>query len=105
MPCYKNKMGIDFANEMLEGIETEDAGNTRLPVAVIKSARRKLAMLRAASDERSLRNWKSLDCEVLPVALDPRGSIRLCDQYRMTFEMSVGSQPQRITIMNIESLH
>ncbi len=48
-------MDVLFADECLALIETDDAGKTRLPVPVIKSARRKLTVLRAAPDDRSLR--------------------------------------------------
>ena len=58
-------MEVEFADSALALIETVDAGETRLPVAVIKSARRKLTLLRAAVDDRSLRNWKSLHYEKL----------------------------------------
>src|SRR4051812_36581645 len=58
-------MDVVFADPQLALVETEDAGKTKLPVSVIQSARRKLTVLRAAIDDRSLRNWKSLHYEKL----------------------------------------
>ena len=98
-------MRIVFAHDALALIETDDAGATRLPVAVIKSARRKLVVLRAAIDDRSLRNWKSLRYERLKGNREGQRSIRLNDQYRMVFTLNAESDPPTITILSIEDYH
>jgi len=98
-------MRIVFAEPELSLIETDEAGSTRLPVAVIKSARRKLTVLRAAIDDRSLRNWKSLHYEKLRGDREGQRSIRLNDQYRMVFELDEETEPQTITILAIEDYH
>lgn len=98
-------MKVVFADPSLALIETEDAGKTRLPVSVIKSARRKLTVLRAAIDDRSLRNWKSLNYEKLKGARDGQRSIRLNDQYRMIFLLDESTDPQTATILAIEDYH
>lgn len=85
-------------------IETVDAGATRLPIAVIKSARRKLTLLRAAVDDRSLRNWKSLHYEKLRGDRDGQRSIRLNDQYRLVFTLS-DKEPLIVTVLAIEDYH
>jgi len=56
-------MDIEFAEARLALIETEAAVETRLPVAVIHSARQRLSIMRAAPDLRTLQNWKSLDLQ------------------------------------------
>jgi proteic killer suppression protein len=89
-------MDILFADATLALIETEDAGQTKLPVPVIKSARRKLT---------SLRNWKSLHYERLRGDRAGLRSIRLNDQYRMVFELDESTGPQTVTIMAIEDYH
>lgn len=98
-------MRIVFADDDLALIETNEAGNTRLPVGVIKSARRKLTVLRAAIDDRSLRNWKSLHYEKLKGDREGQRSIRLNDQYRMVFELDEETEPQTATILTIEDYH
>lgn len=102
---YRLAMRIEFANAELALIETDEAGSTRLPVAVIKSARRKLTVLRAAIDDRSLRNWKSLHYEKLRGDREGQRSIRLNDQYRMVFELDEETEPQTATILKIEDYH
>ena len=98
-------MEIVFADPTLGLIETEEAGQTKLPVAVIKSARRKLTVLRAATDDRSLRNWKSLHYEKLKGDRDGCRSIRVNDKYRIVFTLDEGTQPPTVTIVAIEDYH
>ena len=98
-------MDLVFADEALALIETERAGETHLPVAVIKSARRKLTVLRAAPDDRSLRNWKSLHYEKLKGKREGERSIRLNDKYRMVFSLDEVADPHTITILSIEDYH
>jgi proteic killer suppression protein len=98
-------MRIVFADDELALIETDRAGETRLGVAIIKSARRKLTVLRAAVDDRSLRNWKSLHYEKLEGDREGQRSIRLNDQYRMVFELDEETEPQTVTILQIEDYH
>ncbi|OXE36455.1 MAG: plasmid maintenance system killer protein [Phenylobacterium zucineum] len=97
-------MEVVFADTTLELIETVDAGVTRLPIAVIKSARRKLTLLRAAADDRSLRNWKSLHYEKLRGDREGQRSIRLNDQYRLVFTLS-DKEPVTVTVIAIEDYH
>jgi proteic killer suppression protein len=98
-------MEIVFADTILELIETDEAGRTKLPVPVIKSARRKLTVLRAAPDDRSLRNWKSLHYEKLKGDRDGLRSIRVNDQYRMVFSLDEAKNPPTVTIITIEDYH
>jgi toxin HigB-1 len=98
-------MDIVFADPVLGLIETEEAGRTKLPVPVIKSARRKLTVLRAATDDRSLRNWKSLNYEKLKGDRAGQRSIRLNDQYRMILTLDESTNPQTVTIIGIEDYH
>lgn len=98
-------MEIVFADEELALIETDEVGKTRLPVAVIKSARRKLTVLRAITDDRGLRNWKSLHYEKLKGDREGQRSIRVNDQYRMVFELDDAADPQVITVIAIEDYH
>jgi len=98
-------MEIEFADPALALIETDEAGATRLPVAVIKSARRKLTVLRAATDDRTLRNWKSLHYEKLKGDREGERSIRINKQYRMVFTLDSETDPQTITVLAVEDYH
>ncbi len=98
-------MEIEFADKSLALIETDEAGATRLPVSVIKSARRKLTTLRAAVDDRTLRNWKSLHYEKLSGDREGQRSIRLNDKYRLVFTLDSEVEPQKARILSIEDYH
>lgn len=96
-------MDVDFADDALTLIETDRAGETRLSVATIGSARRKLTLLRAATDDRSLKNWKSLRYEECSGDRGGYRSIRLNDEYRLVFSLDKSTTPETVTILGIES--
>jgi proteic killer suppression protein len=98
-------MEIVFADPILALVETDDAGRTKLPVAVIKAARRKLTLLRAAPDDRALRNWKSLHYEKLKGDRDGQRSIRINDKYRMVFTLEERGKELTATVVAIEDYH
>lgn len=105
MGAYVQKMDVVFADEKLSLIETERAGETQLSVALIKSARRKLTVLRAAPDDRTLREWKSLHYEKLKGGRAGQRSVRLNDQFRLIFTVNNETSPPTVTILGIEDYH
>ncbi|WP_066775022.1 type II toxin-antitoxin system RelE/ParE family toxin [Sphingomonas sp. CCH5-D11] len=98
-------MRIEFADEALKRICTDEAHKLGLPFAVIKAAQRKLLQLEAAVDERDLRNLKSLNFKKLQGARSGRHSVRVNDQYRIEFTISEGLKPPVITILEIGDTH
>ncbi len=98
-------MEVKFNDKDLALIETDRAAETRLPVSVINSSRRKLVVIRAAPDERTLRNWKSLHYEKLEGKKSGRRSIRLNDQWRVVFTLNTDSKPNKITVLAVEDYH
>ena len=97
-------MEVEFRDASLALIETDRAAETRLPIAVINALRRKLPVIRAAPDERTLRNWKSLHYKKLKGRGKER-SIRINDQWRLVFNIDTESKPNRITIQGVEDYH
>ena len=91
-------MEITYSDKSLALVETERAFETRLPAAVIDSLRNKLRFIKNAPDERSLRNWKSLNYEKHE---NGERSIRLNDQYRLMFTIDTQAQPNRITVLRV----
>jgi len=98
-------MDVYFSDPKLAAIETTDAAKAKLPIAVIKSARRKLTTIRAATDERTLRDWKSLHYEKLQGGMEGYRSIRVNDKYRMVFTIDATTQPNAVTIISVEDYH
>jgi proteic killer suppression protein len=97
-------MDIAFLDKSLALIETDRAADTKLPISVINSFRDKLVVLRAATDERTLRNWKSLHYEKLKGKNDER-SIRLNKQWRAVFLIETGCKPNKLTMLRVEDYH
>lgn len=97
-------MKIVFANKRLALIHTEKAHELGLPFAAIKGAREKLNFLAEAPDERTIRNWKSLQYKRLEGTHDRR-QIRINDQYRIVFTIENDAVPPMITILEIGDPH
>jgi proteic killer suppression protein len=98
-------MEVIFLDKKLELILTDDAIKLKLPINVINSVRKKLTLLASATDERDLRNWKSLHYEKLTGNLDGYKSIRINNQWRLVFELDTGVSPPKICIKSIEDYH
>ena len=97
-------MKIVFADKRLANIRTDRAHELGLPFAVIKAAREKLNFLAEAPDERTIRNWKSLNYKRLEGTDDQR-QIRINDQYRIVFTIDNECTPPVITILDIGDPH
>jgi toxin HigB-1 len=97
-------MKIEFANARLALVRTDRAHELGLPIGVIKSCRDKLVFLEGAPDERTLRNWKSLNYKKLEGTMD-RKQIRINDQYRIVFTIDNDCKPPLITILEIGDTH
>jgi proteic killer suppression protein len=98
-------MRIEFADDALGRICTDEAHKLGLPIAVIVAARRRLVQVEAALDERDLRNWKSLNYKKLQGEREGQRSIRVNNQYRIVFEISQDERPQVVTILEIGDTH
>ncbi len=97
-------MKIVFADKRLALIHTDRAHELGLPIGVIKAAREKLIFLAEAPDERTLRNWKSLNFKRRE-GVDDQFQIRINNQYRIIFRMDPKCVPPMITILDIGDPH
>jgi toxin HigB-1 len=98
LPVPRN-MDVQFKDKSLASVETDRAAaETRLPISVINSLRQKLILIRAAPDERTLRNWKSLHYEKME---GNERSVRLNDQFRLIFTLDTEITPNRVTILRV----
>lgn len=96
-------MRLEFRPEKLARIRTKEAHKLGLPTSVVRSAQEKLDFIASAPDERSMRNWKSLNYKELEGAKDGRKQIRLNDQFRI--ELYVDGDPPVATIVAIGDPH
>lgn len=98
-------MKVEFADEDIAQICTDQAYRLGLPVAVIRSARDKIIQLEAARDERDLRNLKGLHYKKGKGARADERSVRINDQYRIVFTLSDEEHPPIIRITQIGDTH
>ena len=98
-------MIVTFRKKEHAKIETEEAPQLKLPLSVIRATRKKLTLLKAAPDERTLRNWKSFHYEKLKGEKKGLKSIKINDQWRMVFALNNNTNPPTVSIIDIEDYH
>ena len=98
-------MEVVFRDEQLAHIETDRAAETRLPIAVIKSCRKKLNFIRQAVDERDIRNWKSLRAEKMQGQEAGQMTIRLNDQWRLFYEIETQGGRLKFVVLDVRDPH
>lgn len=96
-------MKVRFGESVFELIETARAAETRLPVAVIGTARRRLAVLRAAPDFITLINWQSFG---LPRSAVMPGtySIQVANDWEMTISFENDGEPLSVILSVHEAI-
>jgi proteic killer suppression protein len=97
-------MKVEFRDKRLALIRTDRAHELGLPFAVIKSCREKLVFIEAAPDERTLRNWRSLQYKKREGSEDEK-QVRINDQYRIIFTINNDADPPVMTILEIGDPH
>ena len=98
-------MEIEFEDGSLERLESDLSYDGGFPPAVVKSFRMKMNFIRQATDERDLRNWKSLRFEKLKGSRIHQHSIRLNVQWRLVVEMLKGKTSTKVRIVSVEDYH
>jgi toxin HigB-1 len=98
-------MDVEFRDKTSSLIESDRAAETKLPISVINSFRDKMVVIRAAPDERTLREWKSLHYEKLQGSKIGERSIRLNKQWRVVFLIDTECKPNKITVLRVEDYH
>ena len=101
-------MEVDFRDKRLAKIENGGAADltgSGVPLEVVERLRSRLQLLRAAPDERTLRNFKSLHYEKLKGDRDGERSIRLNKKWRLIFRIDDSTNPAKITVLQVEDYH
>lgn len=99
-------MNVVFKNKKISDLEDGEASEwNHLPIEVIRSFQRKIRIIRDAPDERTLRNWKSLHFEKLKGKRKAEYSVRLNNQWRLTFTIDNTTKPSTVTVLAIEDYH
>lgn len=72
---------------------------------VVTSYRKKIQILRSATDERDLRNMRSLNLEKLKGDRDGTWSIRLNDQFRLILTFHTGNAGRVTVVLELVDYH
>lgn len=94
-------MEIEYVDKRLALIETSRASETSLPVAVIQAFRRRLPLVKASPDVRTMLNWKSLG---LRARVEGNGeySISLSAHWMMILQIEEKNGAMTVAIRGIE---
>lgn len=95
------RMDIEFADQQLALIETERAADTKLPVAVIQSARQRLSIIRAAPDVRTMQNWKSLGLQARATDMTEH-LVDLAPQWAMVLKIEEKNSAMTVVVRAME---
>src|SRR6266567_1751087 len=98
-------MDLEFGDQALRRLYTEEAFRMGLPLAVVTAFRRKVYFMSAAPDERDLRAWKSLHMEKLKGDRRHQYSIRLNERFRLIFEIVGEDRDKRLRLVGVEDYH
>jgi proteic killer suppression protein len=97
-------MLVRFADRKLERLEVDPGFRAGFGPDVVKQFRHKMAIIRAALDERAFYALKSLHYEKLKGSRSHQRSMRLNSQFRLIVEIEV--DPERVVVVvSVEDYH
>ena len=97
-------MDVQFDDDDLEKVETNDRATAGFSRAIVRAFRKRMQMIRTATDERDFYAMKSLHFERMRFRPDTY-SMRLNDQFRLMVELRSGPQGKTVVILAIEDYH
>jgi proteic killer suppression protein len=97
-------MDILFRDAALDSLETEP-GDAGWPSGVVQVYRKRIAMIRAADDERVFYSLKSLHYEKLKGNRKHQRSMKLNNQWRLILEFEGEGVNKVVWVVAIEDYH
>ena len=97
-------MDVRFRDEALDQLEVTP-GDGGYPPGVVKQFRKRLALIRAAADERDFYALKSLHYEKLKGNRQHQRSMRLNDSLRLILELEEDGPNRVVIVVSIEDYH
>ncbi len=98
-------MRVIFKDHDLDRLEADPSYTAGFSEAVVKAFRKRMLVIRAAHDVRTLRNWKSLHFEKLRGSRQHQYSLRLNNQFRLVLELETGQSSITAIVVAIEDYH
>ena len=97
-------MKVSFRDSRLDRLET-NADEGELSSVVVKAFRKRMAVIRAAADERDFYALKSLHYEKLKGQRQHQRSMKLNDQWRLILELDGDGPNRTVIVVAIEDYH
>ena len=98
-------MNVRFEDERLDRLETDPRFDGGYAQAIVRAFRKVMNIIRAAMDERDIREMKSLRMEKLKGERAHQVSLRLNDQWRLIIEVEPGRPKNTVVVICIEDYH
>lgn len=98
-------MEVAFKESAFYRLETDAKFTAGFTAGVVSAYRKRLQMIRAATDERDFYNLKSLHFEKLKGNRSHQYSMRLNDQRRLIVELHGKGQDKVVYVFGIEDYH
>jgi proteic killer suppression protein len=98
-------MRFRHTNKILKKLDEEADFDGGFSVSLVKKFRMRMQSIRAAADENDLRAMKSNHFEKLKGDRKGDYSIRLNDQFRLTFQIEKTDDGNQIVVLDIEDYH
>lgn len=98
-------MDVEFADDELDRLETDFRFDAGLPPGAVRGYRKVMGWIRAAQDERDLRQMRSLHFERLRGSRSHQYSMRVNDQYRLIVEIERVGERTRFVLVEVVDYH
>ena len=99
-------MDVRFENDDLRRLEADRKFTAKLPPEVVNAFRKRMQLIRGASDERDFRSLKSLHFEKLEGKRHGENSMRLNDRYRLILVLQESADGRKVVLVRtIENYH
>ena len=98
-------MEVEFADNDLDRLDTDASFTMGLSSGLVTAYRKRLQGIKAAVDERDLREMRGWRLEKLKGKRQHQSSIQLNDQFRLVVEFLETSNGKRVRIVGVEDYH
>ena len=98
-------MDVEFADDESDRLETDLRFDAGLPLGAVRGYRKVIGWIRAAQDERDLRQMRSLHFEKLRGDRSHQYSMRVNNQYRLIAEVGKSDGRSKVVLVEIVDYH
>lgn len=98
-------MDVEFLDDELERLETDRRFDAGLPPGAVRGYRKVMGWIRAARDERDIRQMRSLHFEKLRGNRSHQYSMRVNDQYRLIVEIESADGRTKVVLVEVIDYH